>query len=357
MIIWFLGGMWSVYRLLRDLGSSAEFDGAAYSSRLRMVQSNFGPIEIEGRVYHETRDRPNSNVEQVSPGAFGLLGQKFVDGRNFTPEEVERNLPVAIVNAAFAKKHFGAGSATGRRFRTGDGSGEYGPWRSIVGVVTDVRMLGPYNIPNLDDSGFYLPTYAVPFGPAAALLPPQFVTVLVRPHLGQQPEALLPALRRRVSTIDPNLPLYFVGTPKRNLDDALAASRIVAGMFSMFGVVAVVLAAVGIYGVMSFSVNQRRQEFGVRMALGAGFGRILAMVLKQGARQVVVGLVLGFGLAFGLATLASDAIGNILYRVSARDPFTYVSVFVLVTVVSLVAVLVPARRATRVDPMIALRAE
>jgi len=344
-------------RLLRNLEGSAEFEGAAYSSRLRMVQSNNGPIEIEGKVYHETRDRPNTNFEQVSASAFALFGQKFVDGRNFTPEEVERNLPVAIVNAAFAKKHFAGQGAVGRRFRTGDGGGEYGPWRSIVGVVSTVRMLGPYNIPNVDDSGFYVPVYTVGFGPAPALVPPQFVTVLVKPHRGQQAEALVPALRRQVSAVDPNLPLYFVGTPKRNLDDALAASGIIAGMFSMFGVVAVVLAAVGIYGVMSFSVNQRVQEFGVRMALGAGFGPILGMVLRQGGRQVVLGLVLGFGLAFGLATLASDAIGNILYNVSARDPFTYLSVFVTVTLVSLVAVLVPARRATRVDPMIALRAE
>ncbi len=344
-------------RLLRDLSGSPEFETAAYSSRLRMVQSNNGPIEIEGKVYREPRDRPNTNFEQVSPSAFGLFGQRFVEGRNFTPEEVEQNLPVAIVNAAFAKKHFGVATALGRRFRTGDGRSEYGPWRSIVGVVNTVRMIGPYNIPNVDESGFYVPTYAVAFGPAPALVPPQFVTVLVKPHAGQQADALLPALRRHVSAVDPNLPLYFIGTPKRNLDAALATSRIIAGMFTIFGLVAVLLAAVGIYGVVSFSVNQRTQEFGVRMALGAGFGAILGMVMKQGLRQLTVGLVLGFGLAFALATLGADAIGNILFGVTAHDPFTYFSVFAVVTLVSLLAVLVPARRATRVDPMIALRAE
>jgi ABC-type antimicrobial peptide transport system permease subunit len=108
---------------------------------------------------------------------------------------------------------------------------------------------------------------------------------------------------------------------------------------------------------VSFSVNQRTQEFGVRMALGAGFARILAMVMKQGVRQLALGLSLGFALSFALAAVAADAIGNILYGVSSRDPFTYISVFVVVTLVSLAAVLVPARRATRVDPMIALRAE
>jgi predicted permease len=344
-------------RLLRDLSSSPEFDGAAFSSRMRMVGSNNGPIEVEGKVYREKRDRPNTNFEQVSASLFGLLGQKFLEGRTFTPEEVDSDLPVAIVNAAFAKKHFGTASALSRRFRTGDGTGEYGPWRTIIGVVTTTRMQGPFNNPNSDDSGFYVPTYSVGFGPAPAPVPPQFITVLVKPHAGQRADALLPALRGQVNRIDPNLPLYFPGTPKAHIDTSLVGSRIIAWMFTIFGVVAVVLAAVGIYGVMSFSVNQRTQEFGVRMALGAGFGPILGMVLRQGTRQVALGLVLGFGLAFGLATLASDAITNTLFNVSARDPITYLSVFAVVTIVSLAAVLVPARRATRVDPMIALRAE
>ena len=128
-------------------------------------------------------------------------------------------------------------------------------------------------------------------------------------------------------------------------------------MFTMFGVIAVLLAAVGIYGVMSFAVNQRRQEFGVRMALGADGGQILRMVLKQGARQLGAGLLLGVPLALVLAIVGRDAIANILFGVSAVDPVTYGLVITVVTAVSLAAMLVPARRATRVDPMIALRAE
>ena len=128
-------------------------------------------------------------------------------------------------------------------------------------------------------------------------------------------------------------------------------------MFSIFGAVAVVLASVGIYGVMSFSVNQRTQEFGVRMALGANDGTILGMVLRQGVVQIAIGLMLGLGLALAIATVAANGIQNTLFGVSARDPLTYASVAFLVTIVSLVATLVPARRATRVDPMIALRAE
>ena len=128
-------------------------------------------------------------------------------------------------------------------------------------------------------------------------------------------------------------------------------------MFVIFGAVAVVLASVGIYGVQSFSVNQRTQEFGVRMALGANDGTILGMVLKQGVGQVGIGLLLGLGFALAIATVAAAGIQNTLFGVSARDPLTYGSVTLLVTAVSLVATLVPARRATRVDPMIALRAE
>jgi predicted permease len=346
-------------RLLRELRNSPEFEGAAFTSRSRMVFAGNGPIEIEGRVYKDRRDRPNTNFEQVSPGFFGAIGQKFLEGRAFRDDDLDSKLPVAIVNAAFARKHFGKESALGRRFRTGDGSTpQYGPWRTIVGVVATVRMLGPFNTPNVDESGFYVPFYSVPFGPApAAPLASQFATVLVRPHAGQRAEALVSALRREVNKVDPNLPLYFVGTPKKNLDAAVAANRIIAAMFSIFGVVAVLLAAVGIYGVMSFSVSQRTQEFGVRMALGASTRRIVGMVLTQGSRQVLVGLVLGFGLALALATAGRDAIANTLFNVSAHDPFTYGAVLALVIVVSLVALLVPARRATRVDPMIALRAE
>jgi ABC-type antimicrobial peptide transport system permease subunit len=164
-------------------------------------------------------------------------------------------------------------------------------------------------------------------------------------------------LRREVNKVDPNLPLYFVDTPRKNLDGFVAPNRIVATMFSIFGAVAVVLAAVGIYGVMAFAVSQRTQEFGVRMALGADRGRILGMVLRQGSRQVTLGILLGLGLALGLASAARDAIANILVGVSPHDPLTFAAVLAMVAFVSLLATLVPARRATRVDPLIALRAE
>jgi hypothetical protein len=288
------------------------------------------------------------------------MGQKVVDGRAFTEEDLQSARPVAIVNAAFARKHFGSESAVGRRFRTGDGRGPYGPWRTIVGVVTTVRMMPPFNNPNVDESGYYVPFYSLPFGPVPEPETPtgnQFATVVVKPRPGQRPDALINPLRRAINQLDPNLPLYFVGTPKQNIDGFIAPNRIITTMFSLFGVIAVVLAAVGIYGVMSFAVNRRTQEFGVRMALGANHAQILGMVLTQGARQVALGLLLGLGLALALATAGGPAISNTLFGVSARDPFTYAAVFVMIAVVSTVAILVPGQRAARVDPMIALRNE
>jgi predicted permease len=345
-------------RLLRELGGSASFEGVALTSRFRMVFSGFTPIELEGRTYNDPRERPNTNIEQVSPGFFALLGQKILDGRNFTDEELQEARPVAIVNAFFARKHFGAESAIGRRIRTGDSTGPYGQWLTIVGVVSTVRMMPPFNIPNVDEAGFYVPFYAAPAGQAArGPTGTQFSTVLVKPHAGQSAESLSATLRREVTKLDPNLPLYFVATPKQNLDGFVAQNRIIATLFTVFGAIAVVLAGVGIYGVMSFSVNRRTQEFGVRMALGAQTRQILRMVMKQAAWQVSIGLALGLGLSLTIAILAGGAIASTLFGVSASDPVIYAVVFSLVALVSFVAVVVPGQRAARVDPIVALRAE
>ena len=346
-------------RLMLTLRETPEFESVALTNRFRMVFSGNGPVEIDGKVYTQNRDRTSANFEQVTGTYFTVTGQKLLEGRTFAEDDLDARQPVAVVNAAFAQKHFGGERAVGRRFRTTAADGtQPGPWRTIVGVVSTVRMLGPFNNPNVDESGFYVPFYSTPFGPAApGPLASQFATVLIKPRPGQQADALGNALRREVRKADPNLPLYFVGTPASQLDGFVAQNRIIATMFSIFGVVAIVLAAVGIYGVMSFAVNQRTQEFGLRMALGANGGRILGMVLRQGGIQVALGVVLGIGLALGIAALAGSGIQNTLFGVSARDPLTYSLVVAMVTIVSLAAVLIPARRATRVDPMIALRAE
>jgi putative ABC transport system permease protein len=348
-------------RMLRQFANESEFEAVALTNRFRMVFSGNSPIEIEGREYRDRSDRTTANFEQVTGSFFTVTGQKLLEGRTFGDDDLDARQPVAIVNAAFARKHFGTESALNRRFRTARPDGnpqQAGPWRTIVGVVTTVRMLGPFNQPGVDEAGFYVPFFSSPAGPVQqAPVASQFSTILAKPRRGQRADAMAVPLRREMAKADANLPLYFVGTPKSQIDGFVAQNRIIATMFSIFGLVAMVLASVGMYGVMSFSVNQRRQEFGVRMALGAHSGRILRMVLRQGIFQLAVGLLIGLGLALTLATLGGSAVQNVLFGVTARDPLTYTVVFLLVAVVSIIATLVPARRATRVDPMIALRAE
>jgi predicted permease len=345
-------------RLVTDLGRAPEFESVALTNRFRMVFSGSGPIEIEGKEYKENRDRPNANFEQVTPGYFDVLGQKLIEGRRFADDDLDSKQPVAIVNEAFARKYFGAETALARRFRAFDGTTQAGPWRTIVGVVATVRMMPPFNQPNVDETGFYVPFYSQANGPLPA--EPainQFATVLVRPRGGLDATAITNALRREVQKVDANLPLYFVGTPARQIDGFVSQNKIIALMFSIFGIVATIIAGVGIYGVMSFSVSQRTQEMGVRMALGADGRRILQMVLRQGTALCALGLGLGLLITLAVVGVAGDGIQQVLFGVTPRDPVVYAAVVALVAVISLAAILVPARRATRVDPMIALRAE
>jgi putative ABC transport system permease protein len=345
-------------RLATQMADNPEYDAVALTSRFRMVFSGTNQIEIEGVKYAQDSDRPNTNFELVTGSFFDVTRQKLLEGRTFTDQDLDTRQPVAVVNAAFARKHFGTQSALNRRFRTAGNPGGPSPWRTVVGVVSTVRMAGPFNNPGVDDSGFYVPFYASVVGPTPTTpLASQFATVIVRPRPGAPIEPLASSLRKEVAKLDPNLPLYFVGTAQSQLLGFVAQNRIIAVMFTVFGAVAVVLAAVGIYGVMSFSVNQRRQEFGVRMALGAGRGRIMAMVLRQSTIQIAIGAAVGLALASGIATLAGDGIQNVLFSVNPRDPVVYGTVLALIAVVSLAASLVPARRATRVDPIVALRSE
>jgi ABC-type antimicrobial peptide transport system permease subunit len=180
---------------------------------------------------------------------------------------------------------------------------------------------------------------------------------VVRPRPGIRAEALAQPLRRAVARVDANLPLYYVGTPQSQVAGFVSPNRVIATMFTIFGLVAVALASVGIYGVMSFAVSQRTQEFGVRMALGADRARILRMVLGRGSLQTGLGVLLGLALTLGLVAVAGDGIQSVLFGVDVRDPLLYGAVVLLVTLVSLAAALVPARRATRVDPISALRTD
>jgi predicted permease len=336
-------------RAMRSLRANPGFANAAMTDRFRMTFDNFGQYEIDGQKYATERDRPKANSEAVSDDYFDALALKILEGRDFTLEDSDANQPVAIVNASFARKHWGNQSPLGHQVRTFN-EAQPQPWRTIIGVVPDTLMQGPFNR-EADSAGFYVPLLG-------ASPSPQFCTIVVRPQAGQAARTLGPALSKAVAAIDSDLPTYFPGTPATFHSEVLSGPRLVAQLFSIFGIVAFILSAVGLYGVMSFSVNQRTQEFGIRMALGADAARIFRMVMSQGAWQLLIGLALGIGFAgLFLGVVAAGALEQILFKVNALDPFIYTSVAALLTAVAAASCFVPARRATRVNPMVALRAE
>jgi len=336
-------------RAVRALRANAQFESSAMSSRFRMTFDGQGQYEVDGQNYLTDRDRPRGNFESVSDNYFTTLGLKILEGRDFTVDDVDSKQPVAIVNVSFARKYWGNQSAIGHQVRIFN-PGQPQPWRTIVGVVPDTLMQGPFD-QQTESVGFYMPLLGA--SPA-----PQFCTILVRPRAGQRADTLGPALSRAVAELDSNLPTYFAGTPGRFHNEILSANRIIATLFTIFGIVAFILSAVGLYGVMSFSVNQRTQEFGIRMALGADAARIFRMVMTQGAWQLAIGLVLGAGgIALLLGIIAAAALKNILFKVNALEPTIYFAVAGLLTFVAAISCFVPARRATRVDPVTALRYE
>jgi putative ABC transport system permease protein len=345
-------------KLRRELKATGQFESVSITGRFRMVFAGNGPIEIEGKQYQDESDRTLANIENISPEFFKTIGLKIIEGRDFNENDTDQNEPVAIVNSSFVNKYLSNESPIGQRIRTINGNGTNpGPWRRIIGVVPSVRMQGPFNN-QVGEEGFYIPLFATAFGtvpeePQA----PRFGTIVVKPRGGQNPAGMVNQLQSLVNVVDPNLPMYFVETPQASLDSFMTQGRLVGQMFLVFGIIAVVLAAVGLYGIMSFSVNQRTQEFGVRMALGANNSSILNMVMRQAGIQLLIGLVLGLGVTLGISIAFDEQLANNLNEISSRDPLTYIGVALLLTMVAAVSSFVPARRATRVDPMIALRAE
>ena len=254
---------------------------------------------------------------------------------------------MALVNATFVKRFFPGKSPIGQKIRDGKIE-ENRPWRIIVGVVPDTLLQGPFD--NLrDGGGIFVPLEAAPA---------PFMTIVLRPReAGRDPMALIPALREEMRKLDPNLPLYFLTTPAQTLNEMLAGQRLVTSLFACFGGIAIILAAAGLYGVMAFSVNQRMSEFGIRVALGALGRQILSLVFQQGTRQVIIGLVLGLAAAVVVLRVFATGIRNSLFHVQFADPLIYLGVANLLALVAALACLFPALRASRVDPIVALRAE
>src|SRR5256714_1685011 len=330
-------------RAVRALRANSQFDSAAMTDRFRMTFAPNGQYEVDGKNYLTDRDRPRGNFESVSDSYFLTLGLKVLEGRDFTIDDNDTKQPVAIVNTSFARKYWGNQSALGHQVRVFI-PGQPTAWRTIVGVVPDMLMQGPFD-QQTEAAGFSMRL----LGPTPAT---QFCTILVRPRAGQRAETLGPALSRAVADLDSNLPTYFPGTPAAFHKEVLSGSRLIARLFTIFGIVAFILSAVGLYGVMSFLVNQRTQEFGNRMALGAGAERIFRMVMTQGAWQLAIWLVLGAGgIALLLGVVAAAALKNILFKVNALDPTIYFAVAALLTAGGGAFFFFFARAAPRAGPL------
>src|SRR4029079_2148655 len=283
---------------------------------------------------------PSADITRVTPDYFKAMGVRVQEGRVFTDHDTAEAPPVAVVDETFVRAHFPGDTAIGKRFRFGSSRGpQDGPvkWMEIVGVVSHVQN---YGVDQESRVEVYLPFYQSPIGN---------VTLVARARTDAS--ALAASVRHSVKAVDPEVPVYAVRTLAEIVSDRTAQRRLAVMLITVFAAVALLLAAVGIYGVMSYAVAQRTQEIGIRMALGAERRDILRMVLRHGSLMAVTGSGLGLMLALGLARL----ITSVLFQVSATDPPTFSVVPVVLIAVALLACYIPARRATRVDPLVALR--
>ena len=300
--------------------------------------SNGGPLMIEGVSYTAERDLPNTRWYATSDGYFEAFGVKVLEGRGIMAADRADAQPVAVVNKAFADKYFPGTDAISRRIREG-GLTSTNPWMTIVGVVPTM-FSGDAGRPRV-------PAYYAPLAQHHS----SFVSIVAQ--TSGAPMQVTQSVRGAVAQLDADIPLYWV----YSMDEALARPlwyiRVFGTMFMIFGGIALFLAAIGLYAVMSFSVSRRTKELGIRMALGAQAGQVIRMVFRQGVWQ------LGLGITFGLLLAAAigQATSVILFEVQPRDPQVFGGVVVVLAITGMIACLVPARRATRVDPLTALRSQ
>jgi putative ABC transport system permease protein len=297
-------------------------------------------FEIEGRPVAKS-DQPATNYREAAAGYFQTMHIPLLEGRDFSDQDNLKSPPVIIVNQTFAKQFFPGEDPIGKHIKPGLSSipGTHAVMREIVGVVGDVkhRSLNREAGPEV-----YEPESQMPF---------ETLTLVVRTE--GDPRGLIGAVREQVKALDKDLPIYDVKLMEEYLSTSVAQPRFNTMLLAIFAGVALVLAAVGLYGVMSYSVVQRTHEIGIRMALGAQQKDVLRMIVGQALRLTLVGTALGLAGAWAATRLMS----GLLFGVKSSDPITYAGVALLLSAVALLACYVPAYRAMRVDPMVALRYE
>jgi len=317
--------------------------GAAFVSYLPMGRMKGGiwAVSLDGRPVNRAENQ-NAFLRYVTPGYFAALGVPFKSGRDVSPSDAQGRQFVAVISESFIRRYWPnetAASVLGRHFTFAFDE------RTVVGVVGDIRMRG---LEREAEPQVYLPSPQVKDGWIIGYVPRGFVVRASTP-----PEAIAPAIRAIVGSVDPSLPIYDVNTLVDVVDRDTASRATQLRVLGAFAAIAFVLAAVGIHGLLSFAVSQRVQEIGVRMALGAQSGDILAMIVRRSAWLALAGLVPGIALAY----VAGQSMRALLVGVTPADPATFAAVGALAIVMTLAGTLMPTLRALRVDPIKAIRTD
>ena len=323
---------------IADIRALPEIESAAWVSRRPMAAgAGNWSFQVRGRPENDPERAPWAGLVTVDPAYFDLINVRLLRGRMLGQQDAESALPVVLVNQDVVTRHWDGGDPVGEYVRLAADAGT-DRWLEIVGVVTSLTQLDP-DTPSAPF--FYVPLEQNPR---------QGMALIARTR--GEALAATAAIRRAVWAVDTDQPISDVRTMRQIFNDNMASFDAVMSMFSAFAGFALVMAAAGIYGVMSFLVTQRTREFGIRMALGAVGSDVRTMVMRSSTLVIALGAILGLLGGYGLAIVFASGVPE----VEANDPIVYVAVGVLLTAVSLVSVYIPARRATRVDPMVALRA-
>jgi putative ABC transport system permease protein len=300
---------------------------------------------VEGRSVEQAVSQDlsyDANHRQVSAAYLQTMGISLRKGRYFNESDSEKSIPVAIINETMARQYWPGEDVVGKRFKIGDPDSPE-PWRTVVGVVADVRQMG---MDSPVKAEMYLPYRQMT---THSFFAPRDLVV----RTSVDPMSIVAAARREIHAVDPNQPVSNIRTMETVLEDEIGQRRLAMTLAAVFAGLALLLATLGIYGVLSYFVVQHTREIGVRLALGARRRNVLGLVMKKGMTLALIGVAIGLVAAFALTRLMS----SLLYEVRATDPITFVAVAAMLTVVALLACYIPARRAMKVDPMVALRCE